>query len=35
MNYLEQPVLYGMLMCVAGFGIPVMAAWGQSLIAQR
>ena len=26
MNYFEQPIFYILLMCVAGIGIPVMAA---------
>ena len=31
MNYFQQPIFYALLMCVAGFGIPVMAALNASL----
>ncbi len=31
MNYFEQPIFYVLLMCVAGFGIPVMAALNGGL----
>ena len=31
MNYLAQPIFYVLLMCVAGFGIPVMAALNSGL----
>jgi len=31
MNYLAQPIFYVLLMCVAGFGIPVMAALNGGL----
>jgi transporter family-2 protein len=31
MNYLVQPIFYVLLMCVAGFGIPVMAALNSGL----
>jgi transporter family-2 protein len=31
MNYLAQPLFYVLLMCVAGFGIPVMAALNSGL----
>jgi transporter family-2 protein len=31
MNYFEQPIFYILLMCIAGFGIPVMAALNGSL----
>ena len=31
MNYFEQPIYYILLMCIAGFGIPVMAALNGSL----
>jgi len=34
MNYFQQPVFYALLMCVAGFGIPVMAALNGSLGAK-
>ena len=31
MNYFQQPIFYALLMCVSGFGIPVMAALNGSL----
>jgi transporter family-2 protein len=31
MNYFQQPIFYALLMCVAGFGIPVMAALNGAL----
>ena len=31
MNYFEQPIFYVLLMCAAGFGIPVMAALNGGL----
>ena len=31
MNYFQQSIFYALLMCVAGFGIPVMAALNGSL----
>ena len=31
MNYFQQPIFYALLMCVAGFGIPIMAALNGSL----
>lgn len=34
MNYLENPIFYVLLMCVAGFGIPVMAALNGGLGAK-
>tara|TARA_R110002072_G_scaffold36301_7_gene107057 strand:- start:1456 stop:1920 length:465 start_codon:yes stop_codon:yes gene_type:complete len=34
MSYFEQPVFYVLLMCVAGFGIPVMAALNGGLGAK-
>ncbi|MFT4767425.1 MAG: transporter family-2 protein [Glaciecola sp.] len=34
MNYFEQPIFYVLLMCMAGFGIPVMAALNGGLGAK-
>ena len=34
MNYFQQPIFYALLMCVAGFGIPIMAALNGSLGAK-
>jgi transporter family-2 protein len=31
MNYFQQPIFYALLMCVAGMGIPVMAALNGAL----
>lgn len=34
MNYFQQPIFYALLICVAGFGIPDMAALNGSLGAK-
>ncbi len=34
MNFFQQPIFYALLMCVAGFGIPIMAALNGSLGAK-
>ena len=34
MNYFQHPIFYALLMCVAGIGIPVMAALNGGLGAK-